>query len=260
MHSIVFRPSSTAMEGMTHEIRGDALLAEFGRASDSVCAALAFQRENSIFNTELDDEIQPEVRIGISLGEVVIADGTITGVGVVLAQRLEQLSRPNGVVVQATVSETVPVRLPFVYESLGEQKLKGFDQVTRAYSVQTKPGESVPEPDSDDVAQSVATQLQKASMRKTQPETGKPSLAVLPFDNMSEDPNQSYFSDGITEDIITDLSKISSIFVVARSSSFNYKGHSETSRKICAELGVRYIVEGQRPQIRKQGPHHRPVD
>ena len=96
--------------GIAHEIRGDALVAEFGRASDSVCAALTFQANNFAHNKELADGIQPEVRIGISLGEVVIADGTITGAGVVLAQRLEQLAKPHGVVVQGTVSETVPIR------------------------------------------------------------------------------------------------------------------------------------------------------
>jgi len=94
--------------GTAHEIRGDALVAEFARASDSVCAALAFQVINSIHNNELTGDIQPVVRIGISLGEVVIADGTITGAGIVLAQRLEQLCEPGGVIVQGAVSETVP--------------------------------------------------------------------------------------------------------------------------------------------------------
>ena len=112
--------------GTTREIRGDALVAEFQRASDSVAAALAFQVLNGDTNSQLDDDIQPRLRIGISLGEVVIADNTITGAGVVLAQRLEQLADSGSVVVQGAVSETVPARLPFKFESMGEQVLKGF--------------------------------------------------------------------------------------------------------------------------------------
>ena len=130
--------------GIAHEIRGDALVAEFGRASDSVSAALAYQETNLAHNRDLPDSIRPEVRIGISLGEVVIADGTITGSGIVLAQRLEQLCEPGGVVVQGAISETVPTRLPFIFVSLGEIKLKGFDQLTRAFAAQVKSGELVP--------------------------------------------------------------------------------------------------------------------
>jgi len=109
--------------GMTREIRGDALLAEFERASDAVCASIAFQQLNNEINLKINDEILPILRIGISLGEVIIADNTITGAGVVLAQRLEQLADAGSVVVQGAVSETVPNRLPFVFESLGEQQL-----------------------------------------------------------------------------------------------------------------------------------------
>jgi adenylate cyclase len=196
--------------GVAHEIRGDALVAEFSRASDSVCAALAFQLANSIYNEELEDGIRPEIRIGISLGEVVIADSTLTGSGVVLAQRLEQLADPGGVVVQGTVSETVPVRLPFEFESLGEQNLKGFDQPVRAFSVRTKPGELVPDPELESAAQPEASNLQESS------EPSRPSIAVLPFDNMSGDSDQDYFSDGITEDIITEISRFRDLFVIAR--------------------------------------------
>jgi adenylate cyclase len=124
--------------GIAREIRGDALVAEFNRASDAVTAALAFQAINEEFNSALDDDIQPQLRIGISMGEVVIADGTITGAGVVLAQRLEQLAGPGGIVVQGTVSETVPTRIPFDFESLGEQVLKGFDKPVRAFAARLR--------------------------------------------------------------------------------------------------------------------------
>ena len=121
-----FSATIEAYNGVTHELRGDALVAEFARASDAVSAALLFQNQNVEHNAALKDDIQPRLRVGISLGEVVVADHTVTGEGVVLAQRLEQLADPDGVVVQGTVSETVPTRLPFEFESLGEQMLKGF--------------------------------------------------------------------------------------------------------------------------------------
>ena len=230
--------------GTAHEIRGDALVAEFSRASDSVSAALAYQETNLTHNRDLPDSIKPEVRIGISLGEVVIADGTITGSGIVLAQRLEQLCDPGGVVVQGAVSETVPTRLPFIFESLGERKLKGFDQPTRAFSAQVKSGERVPEPERPVVIHDDTAAPDEPSVRSIYPETGKPSIAVLPFDNMSGDVTQEYFSDGISEDIITELSRFHDLFVIARHSSFVFKNQSLDISVIGQKLGVLYIVEG----------------
>ena len=220
--------------GIAREIRGDALVAEFDRASDAVPAALAFQVINGEFNSKLDDDIQPQLRIGISLGEVIIADNTITGTGVVLAQRLEQLAEPGGVVVQESVSETVPTRMPFEFEELGEQILKGFDRPVRALSVSLKYGEHLPAPDAD-----VAS-----AEPLTTPLPDKPSIAVLAFDNLSGDSGQEYLSDGISESIITGLSQYSDLFVIARQSSFSYKGKAIKVQDIAAELGVHYILEG----------------
>ena len=228
--------------GVTRELRGDALVAEFERASDAVSAALAFQVLNEEFNSRLDDDIRPQLRIGISLGEVIIADNTITGAGVVLAQRLEQLADPGGVVVQGSVSETVPARMPFEFESLGEQKLKGFDQPVRAFAVKLRPGGELPAPEA-----SMATY---SADPKTLQVPDKPSIAVLPFDNMSGDPEQEYFSDGITEDIITELSRFRSIFVIARNSSFTFKGAAIDVTEVGRKLGVSYVVEGS---VRKVG-------
>ena len=135
--------------GETRELRGDALVAEFDRASDSVAAALAFQLQNSEANLSLEDEIRPQLRIGISLGEVVVADNTVTGGGVVLAQRLEQLANPGCVVVQGSVSETVPNRMPFDFQNLGERELKGFDQPVRAFAASIRSGEDVPAPETN---------------------------------------------------------------------------------------------------------------
>ena len=137
----------SAHDGTTHELRGDALLAEFERASDAVAAALTFQDSNSVFNQKLKDEVKPDTRIGIALGEIVIADSTLTGTGVVLAQRLEQLAGVGNVVIQGAVKEAMPHRLRFEYEFLGEQSLKGFDEPVRAFTVKLIEGESVSPPE-----------------------------------------------------------------------------------------------------------------
>ena len=238
----VFRRFSVTIEsygGIAHEIRGDALVAEFARASDAVTAALAFQFANEDHNKGVTDDIRPEIRIGISLSEVVIADGTITGAGVVLAQRLEQLAEPGGVCIQGAAYETVPRRLPFKYESLGEQEVKGFEEPVRVYTATLKPGEAIPQPES--VARPEEPTLQLPD---------KPSIAVLPFENMSGDPEQAYFADGMAEELITALSRFRWFFVIARNSSFTYKGRAVDVRQVGQELGVRYVLEGS---VRKAG-------
>ncbi len=233
-----FAKSIESYGGIPHELRGDALVAEFARASDAVCTAIAFQDENAAFNASLEDDLQPRLRIGISLGEVVVADNTITGDGVVLAQRLEQIADPGGVCIQGAAYETVPKRLPFAYESLGDQTLKGFDEPVRAYGVTLTAGKDVPPPEP---SESVQAELKLPDA---------PSIAVLPFTNMSGDPEQEYFSDGITEDIITQLSQFSGLFVIARNSSYVYKGQAIDIRSVARELGVRYVLEGS---VRRAG-------
>ena len=270
--------------GITHELRGDALLAEFHRASDAVSASLAFQAENTGFNRTLADDIQPRLRIGISLGEVVIADHTLTGEGVVLAQRLEQLAEPGGLCIQGAVHEAVPGRLPFEYENLGEQALKGFDELVWAFAVTMVPGEAIPSPEPRPRVwpgdrrftrrwpQSVAVvgvllavvaggllmwwqmtrpEFEPAStQRMAFPLPDKPSIAVLPFTSMSAESEDEYFADGITDDLITDLSKISGLFVIARNSVFTYKDTAVKVQQVAEELGVRYVLEGS---VRRAG-------
>ena len=240
-----FSETITAYGGTPREIRGDALVAEFARASDAVTAAIGFQIQNTDSNAQLEGDIQPKLRIGISLGEVVVADNTITGAGVVLAQRLEQLADPGGVVVQGSVSETVPNRLPFYFGSLGEQTLKGFNQPVRAFTVRLKEGEQIPDAESNAVTAEIGTHEQPPLELPD-----KPSIVVLPFTNMSSDPEQEYFSDGVSEDIITDLSKMSELFVIARNSAFAYKGEAPNIPNVCRDLGVRFALEGS---IRKAG-------
>lgn len=237
-----FSSTITDFGGNTREIRGDALVAEFERASDAVAAAIAFQSKASHSESAHAGDIQPVLRIGISLGEVVIADNTVTGAGVVLAQRLEQLAEPAGVVVQGSVAETVPARMPFDFDSLGEQTLKGFELPVKAFAVRLRAGETLPEPDAG-VKRDTAEPLHREL-------PDKPSIAVLPFANMSNDPEQEYFADGIAEDIITALSQINQWFVIARNSSFAYKGRHVDIREIARELGVRYVLEGS---VRKSG-------
>ena len=237
-----FSETIKAYGGITRELRGDALVAEFERASDAVIAAIAFQAQNEEFDADLSDEIKPTLRIGISLGEVVIADNTITGAGVVLAQRLEQLANAGGVVVQGSVSETVPARMPFEFESLGNQEVKGFDQPVRAFVARLRKGEELPAPDADVTQQTVATEYLQVP--------DEPSIAVLPFTNMSNDPEQEFFSDGISEDIITALSKVSALMVIARNSTFVYKGKAVDIKQVGLDQGVRYVLEGS---VRKSG-------
>jgi len=264
----------SSYQGEVRELRGDALLAEFGRASDAVCAALAFQSEQAATIATLDDDIRPQVRVGIALGEVVIADATVTGAGVVLAQRLEQLAEPGGTCITPAIREALPKRLPFALENLGEHELKGFDEAVGVYRVALAPGAALPPPER------AAGRDNKAPVRTialsalllaagllvaawfalrdapsvpvpvVQSIADKPSIAVLPFDNLSGDPEQEYFADGITEDLTTDLSRISGLFVVARNSSFSYKGRSVDLRSVAEELGVRYILEGS---VRRSG-------
>jgi len=273
-----FGKTISSYHGQVRELRGDALLAEFERASDAVCAALAFQSSQLECNARLDDDIRPQLRVGIALGEVIIADDTITGAGVVLAQRLEQKTEAGGLCITPAIREALPKRLPFELQNLGEQDLKGFDEAIGVYRVALKAGATIPPPEGyrdggrpgssrNNMAVIVAVVVvflgvaaygflswfpREADGPEAVVETlqEKPSIAVLPFDNMSGDPEQEYFADGITEDLTTDLSRISGLFVVARNSAFAYKGRSVDLRTVADELGVRYLLEGS---VRRSG-------
>ena len=190
-----FAETISSQGGTAHEIRGDALVAEFPKASDAVEAALSFQDANAAHLEDLSDDVRPVVRVGIAMGEVVVADATVTGEAVVLAQRLEQLAEPGGISIHGTAQDTVPKRLPYVYESLDEQELKGFSEPVRVYSVRRAADVLIETPEA------------KTGLAETSEFPDKASIAVLPFTNMSGDPEQEYFSDGITEDIITELSR-----------------------------------------------------
>jgi len=256
-----FSQTITQHNGFTQEIRGDALVAEFSRASDAVTAALDFQSTNTAHNEGISDEIRPELRVGIAMGEVVVADNTVTGGGIVLAQRLEQLAEPGGTCVQGAAYETIPRRLPFEYENLGERELKGFDKPVRAFSVRLQPGKDLPvpevstDPHSRELNNAQATT--KLSSESYEALTGerlelpdKPSIAVLPFQNMSSDPEHEFFADGISEEIITALSRVPDVLVIARNSTFVYKDQAVDVRQVGQDLCVGHVLEGS---IRKSG-------
>ena len=278
---IRFSETINAYGGLTREIRGDALVAEFERPSDAVSASLAFQAEHAYLISRLKDDLRPMIRVGIAMGEVVIADNTVTGSGVVLAQRVEQLADPGGLCITAALHEALPRQLPFDLDNLGEQALKGFDELVRVYRVELSAGETVPAPQqenkrtalpkiSNPLIGSIVLALglvgatyywfktpelkeQPPSVDRTAfPRPGKPSIAVLPFTNMSNDEEQEFFTDGMTEDLITDISKISGLFVIARNSVFTYKGKAIKVRQVAEELGVRYILEGSVRRAGKQ--------
>jgi adenylate cyclase len=254
-----------AYGGIAHELRGDALLAEFSRASDAVSATLAFQTANAEHNAALDDDIRPEVRVGVSLGEVIISDGTMTGSDVVLAQRLEQLAPPGGICISQAAYQSIPERLPFDYEDLGEQPVKGFDKAVRAYLVVLPSGETIPEPDPATTIGETRSAVRKRPwvvggvvalllvavgviwVKPWAPQWeshDKPSIVVLPFTSMGGESWEESFADGMTDDLITDLSQISGLFVIARHTSFTYKGQPVNVPEMAEELGVRYVLEG----------------
>ena len=178
------------------------------------------------------------------MGEVVIADGTLTGVGVVLAQRLEQLAEPQCIVVQGSVVDTVPKRMPFVYEDYGAQQLKGFEESTRAFGVTLKPGELIPSPESPSISTHKLDPTRDEGDQPSLEIPEEPSIAVLPFTNMSGDSEQEFFADGLSEDIITGLSSVRGLLVIARGSTFVYKDRNVDVKSVARELGVRFILEG----------------
>src|SRR5216684_4221441 len=209
---------------------GDNLLAEFASAVDAVQGAVAIQQELKVRNADLPAHRRMEFRIGINVGDVVTEDERLYGDGVNIAARLEGLAEPGGICISGTVHDQVENKLALSYEYLGEQTVKNIAKPVRVFRVQGEPGAATPI-----VSKEEAPILALPD---------KPSIAVLPFVNMSGDLEQEYFSDGITEDLITDLSKLSGLFVIARHSVFTYKGKAAKVQEVSKELGVRYVLEG----------------
>ena len=231
----VFDPAVAAHGGRVVKLIGDGTLVEFPSVVDAVKCALAIQRA-------VNADAQPNgqgivLRIGVNLGDVIIDGDDIYGDGVNIAARLEPLAAPGGVCVASIVNESVGSRIDVRFIDGGEVTVKNIDRPIRVWKWH---------PGSDPVAAQPVPAAALAGKARPEP----PSIAVLPFNNMSGDPEQEYFSDGITEDIITDLSKIAGLMVIARNSSFTYKGKSVDIRNVGRELGVRSVLEGS---IRRAG-------
>src|SRR5439155_4317222 len=216
---------------------GDNLLAEFASAVDAVQCAIAIQQALKTKNTDLPAERRMEFRIGINVGDVIVEGPQIYGDGVNIAARSEALAEGGGICLSGTVYDQIENKLALGYEYLGEQTVKNIAKPVRGYRVR-------------EAAASAPAQVSRKERASRLPLPDKPSILVLPFVNMSNDPEQEYFSDGITEDITTDLSKISSLFVISRNSAFTYKGKAAKVRDISREMGVRYVLEGS---VRKAG-------
>jgi adenylate cyclase len=217
---------------------GDGLLVEFASVVDALRCAVEVQREMAGRNTGVPPDNRIEFRIGINMGDIVVEDGDIFGDGVNVAARLEGLAEPGGICISARVQEDASGKIDLAFEDMGEQALKNIVRPVRVYRARAEIPLPNPPPHAGEGRVGVL------------PLPDKPSIAVLPFANMSGDPEQEYFVDGMVEEIITALSRIRWLFVIARNSSFSYKGQSPDVRQVGRELGVRYVLEGS---VRKAG-------
>jgi TolB-like protein/class 3 adenylate cyclase len=241
-------PKIAEHRGRIVKTTGDGLLVEFASVVDAVRCAVAVQQAMAERNTVIAADTRIELRIGINLGDVIVEGDDLYGDGVNIAARIEALADAGGVFVSNTVHDQVRDRLPFVFEDLGEQQVKNIARPVRVYRV--RPDSPLPDPPPLAGEGSAHGARVGAAEPAPLPLPDKPSIAVLPFANMSGDPEQEYFVDGMVEEIITALSRIKWLFVIARNSSFTYKGHAVDVKQVGRELGVRYVLEGS---VRKGG-------
>jgi TolB-like protein/class 3 adenylate cyclase len=228
-------PKIAEHHGRIVKTTGDGMLVEFASVVDAVRCAVEVQQAMPERNTGIAADSRIELRIGINLGDVIVEGDDLYGDGINIAARVEALTGAGGVFVSNTVHDQVRDRLPFVFEDLGEQQVKNITRPVRVYRVRDIGG---------------AARRASAATMPALPLPDKPSIAVLPFANMSGDPEQEYFADGMVEEIITALSRIRWLFVISRNSSFTYKGKAVDVKQVARELGVRYVLEGS---VRKAG-------
>ena len=260
--------------GSVVHFAGDAILAEFGTASNALSCAATMQQELAVHSEGLADDRKMQFRMGVNLGEVIVDRDDIYGDGVNVAARLEGLAEPGGICLSGAVFDAIGHQLPLDYSFLGERRVKNIDKPVRAYQARLKPGLKLepPKPKKVDeqplkpsnrpllvaslvvlVAVVIAVLVWVQPLRESAVETddavslrkdGKPSIAVLPFENISDDPAQEFYADGMTGDLITDLSKISGLAVIARHSVFAYKDQPAKLKQIAQELRASHVVEG----------------
>ena len=217
--------------GRTVKLTGDGMLVEFPSVVNAVACAVDVQRKMRERNADVPRDHRLEFRIGVNLGDVIVEGDDIFGDGVNVAARLESIAMPGGITISNSVRDHVGNRLDLIFEDLGERKLKNIEKPIRVYNV-------------------IVDEVAAGQTKQTTLPDDRPSIAVLPFNSMSGDPEQEYFSDGITEDIITDLSKISGLYVVARHTAFTYKDRPVKVQQAGKELGVTFVLEGS---VRKAG-------
>ena len=227
-------PKIAEHRGRIFKLMGDGLLAEFASVVDAVQCAVEMQESMAARNAGIEEDRRIVFPIGINMGDIIVEDEDIYGDGVNLAARLEGLADPGGICLSRNVHEQVGTKLDLTFEDLGELEVKNIAEPVRAYRIKmaSAQGEGA------------------TGGRAAPPLPDRPSVAVLAFENMSGDPEEDYFADGITEDIITDLSRFHGLLVIARNSSFSYKGKAIRVQEIARQLGVRYLVEGS---IRRAG-------
>jgi TolB-like protein/class 3 adenylate cyclase len=212
---------------------GDGFLAEFGSVVDAVRCAAEIQRGMIDREPEVPDEQRIRFRIGINLGDVIVEEHDIFGDGVNVAARLEALAEPRGVCVSGTVLDQVQNKLPYPFEDMGEQTVKNIARPVRAYVLHPEAIADLP-----------AASTPRAASIPQSPVVPRLSIVVLPFSNLSNDPEQQYFAEGITDDLTTDLSRIAGMFVISRNSAFTYRNRAVETKQIGRELGVRFVLEG----------------
>lgn len=230
-------PTLATHRGRIVKTTGDGMLVEFASAVDAVRGALDVQRSIAEWNGSRPDDQRIELRIGIHVGDIIVDDNDIFGDGVNIAARLEGIAEPSGVCISDDAYRHVRGKVDVACDDMGPQHLKNIAEPVQAWRVRL-------------TSQTASVAQQAASEPKPLPLPDKPSIAVLPFQNMSRDPEQEYFADGIVEDIITALSRFKSLFVIARNSSFTYKGRAVDIKQVGRELGVRYVLEGS---VRRSG-------
>jgi adenylate cyclase len=223
--------------GRVANTAGDSVLAEFTSAVDAVQCAIAVQQTIAQANQDTPEDRRLQFRIGVHVGDALVRGGDLLGDGVNIAARLESLAEPGSVYISATTYAHVRRSLTLGFDDLGPQMVKNMDEPVHVYRVRASASHS-------------SGSAQGSERAKSLPFPDKPSIAVLPFTNMSGDPEQDYFADGIVEEIIAALSRFRSLFVIARNSNFTYKGKAVDVRQVSRELGVRYVLEGS---IRKSG-------
>ena len=223
-HQAVVLPMISEFGGRIIDTAGDGILAEFASVVNAVKCAVAIQSTMAERNAAIEPERRMQFRIGINVGDIVYDEARIYGDGINVAARLESIAEPGGICISSKVYEEINGRIDLAYQDIGEQQLKNIARPVRVYRVRP-----------NSLAPAVAPALALPD---------KPSIAVLPFQNMSGDPEQEYFADGMVEEIITALSRIRWLFVIARNSSFTYKGRAVDVKQVGRELGVRYVLEG----------------